>query len=87
MDDIREQMDLANEISDAIAQPINFGDVIDEDELNAELENLEQEELDYKLLESDKLDKIPNMPNAPSGPIGKNNKFINNYISINNIYY
>jgi charged multivesicular body protein 4 len=69
MDDIREQMDLANEISDAIAQPINFGDVIDEDELNAELENLEQEELDYKLLESDKLDKIPNMPNAPSGPI------------------
>jgi len=69
MDDIREQMDLANEISDAIAQPINFGDVIDEDELNAELESLEQEELDMKLLESDKLSKIPSMPNAPTGPI------------------
>ncbi|ORX83049.1 hypothetical protein BCR32DRAFT_261116 [Anaeromyces robustus] len=69
MDDIREQMDLANEISDAIAQPINFGDVIDEDELNAELENLEQEELDFKLLESEKLQKIPAMPNAPTGPI------------------
>ncbi|ORX51462.1 hypothetical protein BCR36DRAFT_267448, partial [Piromyces finnis] len=63
MDDIREQMDLANEISDAIAQPINFGDVIDEDELNAELEGLEQEELDYQLLNSDKLEKIPTMPN------------------------
>lgn len=69
MDDIREQMDLANEISDAIAQPINFGEVFDEDELNAELEGLEQEELDYKLLESEKLDKIPAMPNAPTGPI------------------
>jgi len=71
MDDIREQMDLANEISDAIAQPINFGDVIDEDELNAELEGLEQEELDMQLLETDKLSKIPSMPNAPTGPIGK----------------
>ncbi|KAG4107116.1 Snf7-domain-containing protein [Neocallimastix lanati (nom. inval.)] len=69
MDDIREQMDLANEISDAIAQPINFGDVIDEDELNAELEGLEQEELDMQLLETDKLSKIPSMPNAPTGPI------------------
>jgi charged multivesicular body protein 4 len=30
MDDIRDQMDLANEISDAIAQPLSFGAEIDE---------------------------------------------------------
>ena len=30
MDDIREQMDLANEISDAISQPIGFGIDLDE---------------------------------------------------------
>lgn len=69
MDDIREQMDIANEISDAIAQPLDYGNVIDEDELNDELENLEQEQLDYSLLESGKLDKIPSMPNAPTDPI------------------
>ncbi|RKP07262.1 Snf7-domain-containing protein [Thamnocephalis sphaerospora] len=50
MDDIRDQMDLADEISNAIAQPLAFGAEIDEDELNAELEELEQEELDEKLL-------------------------------------
>jgi charged multivesicular body protein 4 len=46
MDDIREQMDLANEISDAISQPVNFGVEFDEDELTLELEALEQEEVD-----------------------------------------
>lgn len=30
MDDIREQMDLANEISDAISQPVGFGQEMDE---------------------------------------------------------
>lgn len=30
MDDIREQMDLANEISDAISQPVGFGLEMDE---------------------------------------------------------
>ena len=40
MDDIREQMDLANEISEAISQPVNFGIEFDEDELNEELELL-----------------------------------------------
>ncbi|KAL7752399.1 ESCRT-III subunit protein snf7 [Sorochytrium milnesiophthora] len=63
MDDIRDQMDLANEISDAISQPVGFGVDLDEDELNAELELLEQEELDDKLLD------MGNVPlSAPSVP-------------------
>ncbi|KAJ3003968.1 ESCRT-III subunit protein snf7 [Thoreauomyces humboldtii] len=55
MDDIREQMDLANEISDAISQPVNFGVEYDEDELNDELELLEQEDLDARLLDTEGL--------------------------------
>jgi hypothetical protein len=47
MEDIREQMDMANEVSDAIAQPLGMD--YDEDELNAELEELEQATLNEKL--------------------------------------
>ncbi|KAJ1667610.1 ESCRT-III subunit protein snf7 [Coemansia sp. RSA 1813] len=63
MDEIREQMDLANEISDAISQPQMFGADLDEDELNAELEELEQEELDKKLLDAEHAPVV--LPNAP----------------------
>ncbi|KAJ3192692.1 hypothetical protein HK101_006114 [Irineochytrium annulatum] len=52
MDEIREQMDLANEVSEAIAQPVNFGVEFDEDELNEELELLEQQELDAQMLDT-----------------------------------
>ena len=51
MDDIREQMDLANEISSAISNPLGLDTGIDEDELAAELEQLEQAELDATLLD------------------------------------
>lgn len=50
MDDIAEQQQVADEISQAISNPIGFGQDIDEDDLMAELENLEQEELDEKML-------------------------------------
>ncbi|XP_067001762.1 charged multivesicular body protein 4 [Anabrus simplex] len=50
MDDIAEQQDVAREISDAISNPVAFGQDIDEDELERELEELEQEELDKELL-------------------------------------
>ncbi|CAG8485608.1 16684_t:CDS:2 [Acaulospora morrowiae] len=50
MDSIREQMDLADEISNAISAPM-IGIDLDDDELNAELEELEQEVLDSQLLE------------------------------------
>jgi len=49
MDSIREQMDLGNEISEAISQP-NLGPALDEDELARELEELEQENLDEALI-------------------------------------
>ncbi|XP_055707658.1 charged multivesicular body protein 4c isoform X2 [Phlebotomus papatasi] len=50
MDDIAEQQNIATEISDAISNPVSFGQDIDEDELEKELEELEQEELDKELL-------------------------------------
>ncbi|KAJ3067118.1 ESCRT-III subunit protein snf7 [Podochytrium sp. JEL0797] len=66
MDDIKDQMDLANELSDAIAAPINFGAEIDEDELDAELELLAQEELDSKLLDTGLGAGLSAMPAVPS---------------------
>jgi len=57
MDDIAEQQDVAREISEAISNPVAFGQEFDEDELEAELNDLEaelemgeQEELDKELL-------------------------------------
>jgi charged multivesicular body protein 4 len=67
MDDIRDQMDLANEISEAISQPVGFGVEFDEDELNQELEDLEQEELDAKLLDTNAELSMPNVPTSVPG--------------------
>jgi len=44
---MQEQMDLANEIGDAISRPV--GETYDEDDLTAELDEIEREELDSKL--------------------------------------
>ena len=63
MDDIRDQRDLANEISDAISQPVGFGVEFDEDELTKELEDLEQEELDAQLLDTG-IEMAPSVPNT-----------------------
>ncbi|XP_064097838.1 LOW QUALITY PROTEIN: charged multivesicular body protein 4b-like [Macrobrachium nipponense] len=71
MDDIAEQQDLAKEISEAISNPVAFGDDVDEDDLLAELEELEQEALDEKLLETGGAvtDELPDVPTAvPSQP-------------------
>lgn len=43
MDDIREQVELADEISEAISRPV-ANDLVDEDELDEELAMLQQEE-------------------------------------------
>lgn len=48
MDDIRDQVALGDEIGDAISRPL--GQEADEDELNEELEALEQEALDAKMV-------------------------------------
>lgn len=51
MDDIAEQQDVANEISEAISNPIGYSNDIDEDELARELEDLEQETIDEQMLD------------------------------------
>ncbi|KAI9317694.1 Snf7-domain-containing protein [Dichotomocladium elegans] len=63
MDDIRDQMDIANEISEAISRPVGMGEELDEEELLNELEELEQEELDSKMLDTPAPAVItPNVP-------------------------
>ncbi|XP_051567821.1 charged multivesicular body protein 4b-like [Myxocyprinus asiaticus] len=65
MQDITEQQELAQEISDAISKPVGLGEEFDEDELLAELEELEQEELDKNLLEIGGTENVQ-LPNVPS---------------------
>ncbi|XP_042371324.1 charged multivesicular body protein 4c-like, partial [Plectropomus leopardus] len=62
MDDITEQQDVAREISEAISGP--FGETYDEDELMAELEELEQQDMEESMGE------LPNVPSSklPSAP-------------------
>mmetsp|Transcript_20512 Transcript_20512/g.29289 ORF Transcript_20512/g.29289 Transcript_20512/m.29289 type:complete len:229 (+) Transcript_20512:33-719(+) len=50
MDDIREEMEIAQEISNAIAQPVDIGMPMDDDELLAELEELEVKDAEQKML-------------------------------------
>jgi len=70
MDDIAEQQDVAKEISEAISNPVAFGQEFDDDELEAELNELEEEgeleeqkELDEKLLDIEPA-KLPDVPSA-----------------------
>ncbi|XP_061543712.1 charged multivesicular body protein 4b-like [Phycodurus eques] len=65
MSDIVEQQELAQEITNVISNPIGFGDQCDEDELMAELEELEQEELDRNLLEVEGTPDVT-LPSVPS---------------------
>lgn len=62
MDDIAEQQEVAKGISDAISNPVGFGQDIDEDELEKELEELEQEQLDKELLGIEPTDELPAVP-------------------------
>ncbi|KIY73709.1 vacuolar-sorting protein SNF7 [Cylindrobasidium torrendii FP15055 ss-10] len=48
MDQVNDQRQVAEEISDVISQP--YGEQMDDDELRAELEGLEQEELNERLM-------------------------------------
>ncbi|XP_035486089.1 charged multivesicular body protein 4b [Scophthalmus maximus] len=66
MADITEQQELAQEISDVISRPVGpMGEDFDEDELLAELEEMEQEELDNNLLEIQGTEDVP-LPSVPS---------------------
>jgi charged multivesicular body protein 4 len=78
MDDIAEQQDVAREISEAISNPVAFGQEFDDDELEAELNELEaegemaeQEELDRQLLNvgPSAAETLPEVPAAePARP-------------------
>ncbi len=71
MDDIAEQQEIANEIADAISNPVAFGGVVDEDDLEAELAELEgeleleeQQHLDQELLNVGPTSQLPEVPVA-----------------------
>ena len=65
MDDIAEQNDVANEISNAISQGILSPSAVDDDDLARELEELEQEELDKDLLNvGPATTKLPDVPST-----------------------
>jgi charged multivesicular body protein 4 len=67
-EELREQHDIVNEISEAISSSVGHSG-IDESELDAELEELQQEELDGRMLATGQVpvaDKVsPALPNAP----------------------
>lgn len=65
MDDVAEQQEIASEISEAISNPVGFGQDVDDDDLMKELEDLEQESLEEKLLDVGPIsDKLPSVPAA-----------------------
>ena len=97
MDEVKEQQQIAEEISNAISHPIGFGHDVDEDELLKvtcniemlnrtneflysfqELEELEQEELDKQLLETEEPGKLPEVPVEVPVPAARklNSQFI-----------
>jgi len=68
MDEIREQAELGEEISEAISRSYPT-DNVDEDELEDELEALQQEEVDSKLLNSGTKTSHVQLPDAPNTSI------------------
>ncbi len=65
MDEIQNQIQLGEEISDAISRPIGSAAEIDEVELQEELEALEQEELDNKMIGAE-APPVHNLPDLTS---------------------
>jgi len=53
MNAVNEQRELANEIAEALGNPLNAGIDLDEDELTAELDELQQDVLNERLSEAD----------------------------------
>uniref|UniRef100_A0A1I7TUX7 Charged multivesicular body protein 4b n=1 Tax=Caenorhabditis tropicalis TaxID=1561998 RepID=A0A1I7TUX7_9PELO len=74
MEDIAEQQEVANEIAEAISNPVGFNSAVDDDDLMRELEELEQEELDKELLDARAPPVVlPDTPNValPAVPAAK----------------
>nr|CDJ86205.1 Snf7 domain containing protein [Haemonchus contortus] len=72
MEDIAEQQEVANEIAEAISNPVGFDRAIDDEELLRELEQLEQEELDKQLLDVQPTPVV--LPDAPSTDLPASSK-------------
>ncbi|KAK7529268.1 Snf7-domain-containing protein [Phyllosticta citribraziliensis] len=71
MEQLREQHAIGEEISEAIGQPMG-NQALDEDELDEELAELQQEELDNKMLETGNVpvtDKVSRLPSVAQGEI------------------
>ncbi|KAK5687223.1 ESCRT-III subunit protein snf7 [Elasticomyces elasticus] len=71
MEDLREQHAIGEEIAEALTQG-NIGQGVDEDELDEELAELQQEELDNKMLRTGSVpvsDQIQRMPAVGTGEI------------------
>lgn len=69
MEDLREQHAIGEEIADALTQG-NSMQGVDEDELDEELAELQQEELDNKMIATGNVpvnDRISHLPNQPVG--------------------
>lgn len=78
MDEIREQVELGDEISDAISRPLNTGaNEVDEDELDEELDMLAQENANQETskIVNNNVNAAPaaenkvSLPNVPSNKI------------------
>lgn len=65
MDEIKEEMELADEISNALAQPVDPL-IADEDDLLAELNELEAADVEEELLKPTKKEEVPSMPEVPT---------------------
>lgn len=59
MDEIREQVELGEEISDAISRPLHAGAEVDEDEIDEELEALAQENVKQDIVQPQGLPSVP----------------------------
>jgi len=71
MDDIREEFEMANEISNAIAQPVDPL-LADDDDLLAELENIGADNLEAELLQEPKKDiSLPDVPDTKLPSLNK----------------
>jgi charged multivesicular body protein 4A/B len=68
MDEIREEMELANEINQAIAQPVD-GVLTDEDELLEELNALETLDLEAELLAPPTKSTTMSLPSVPNAKL------------------
>jgi len=70
MEDLREQHAIGEEIAEALTQGNALGAGVDEDELDEELAELQQEELDNKMLRTGSVpvsDQIQRMPAVGTG--------------------